>query len=161
MMRLNRKGFTLVEIMIVVAIIALLAAIAVPNLMRARHNANEGAALGTVRTVATAAESYRSVQTGRAWPDDLTDLAGATPPYLPSKFNAATPSVQGYTYTVLEDDTSSDNVLVFAQPGTWQGTGTRTFGYSSDRGEIRAIATEAAATATTNRALYNSMTAVD
>ena len=72
----TRQGFTLVEIMIVVAIIALLAAIAVPNLMRARHNANEGAALGTIRTVATAAESFRAVQTPRAWPADLAALAG-------------------------------------------------------------------------------------
>ena len=53
MRKLGRKGFTLVEIMIVVAIIALLAAIAIPNLLRARHNANESAALAPLKTLFT------------------------------------------------------------------------------------------------------------
>src|SRR5271167_2682133 len=74
----NHKGFSLIELLIVVAIILIIAAIAIPNLLRARIAANEASAVGSVRTIVTTNTQFYTTY-GQGFAPALTNLGGATP----------------------------------------------------------------------------------
>jgi len=125
---MNRKGFTLVEIMIVVAIIALLAAIAIPNLLRARLGANETAAIGACKTISTAMENWRSRHNANYAGASLATLSGATPPYIDQVLGAGTK--QGYTFAIALGAVAGGKTIAYdctATPITYQTTGERSF----------------------------------
>ena len=132
-LRKKPRGLTLVEVMIVVAIIALLAAIAIPNLLRAHHNANESAAIGVMHTLSAALESFRAAQTPPTYPTtDLTELSGATPPYIADSLADGTN--QGYTFTYTPVDANQYDLV--ASPDVVNVTGTRDF-FVDETGTIR------------------------
>jgi len=71
----NEKGFSLIELLIVVAIIGIIAAIAIPNLLKSRQAANEASAIGSVRTIGTAQATYQStLGKGKNFCDTLANL---------------------------------------------------------------------------------------
>jgi type IV pilus assembly protein PilA len=72
----KQKGFSLIELLIVVAIILIIAAIAIPNLLRSRIAANEASAVGSIRTINTSEVTYATTYSNVGFAP-LADLGGA------------------------------------------------------------------------------------
>ena len=85
----KQKGFSLIELLIVVAIILIIAAIAIPNLLRARIAANESGAAGNLRTINTAEVAYITAYPQTGYSTSLTELgSGAACPTPPTSATA-------------------------------------------------------------------------
>jgi prepilin-type N-terminal cleavage/methylation domain-containing protein len=91
----KNTGFTLIELMIVVAIIAIIAAIAIPNLLRSRMQSNESASIGNLRTINGAEVAFHSANNQYAITFD--ELTTATPPFLDGDWAAAK---SGYNFVL-------------------------------------------------------------
>ncbi len=75
----NQKGFSLIELLIVVAIILVISAIAIPSYMRSRMQANEASAVNSLRLINTAAITYFSTYSDIGYPPSLASMGGAVP----------------------------------------------------------------------------------
>lgn len=146
----KQKGFSLIELLIVVAIILIIAAIAIPNLLRARIAANESSAASGIRTINTAEIAYFTAY--QTYAPALTNLGpggpttacpGAVPAtaclidgVLASNGNPAGNGKSGYSYTATGTATTYNAVT---DPLTVNTTGVRSF-CSVEDGVVRFIA---------------------
>lgn len=153
----QENGFTLVEIMIVVAIIVLLAAVALPNLLYGRMLSNESVAQGTLKTIAGACESYRAVDSQKKFPANLATLTTSSPSYLPVVVDTVTTGAPKNGYNFIYTLLNPQQFVCCAIPATYRNTGIRTFAIN-ETGLLRAVDNGAAIVDTA--ALYEAMDVV-
>ena len=141
----NRKGFTLIELMIVVAVILIIAAIAIPGLLNAKINANEASAIDSLRAINVAQVSYQSAYPTKGFAASLTMLGGPdscnptaeTACLIDPDLTAGTKA--GYTFAtspIAVGNQASVSYVSGAAPLAFKHTGIRRF-CSSEKNIIR------------------------
>ena len=130
----KQVGFSLIELLIVVAIILIIAAIAIPNLLRAKMAANESSAVASVRTINTGEITYNSAYPTVGYAATLSALGGVTP-CTPSSTTAclidsvlASGTKSGYTFAATSaGGPPASQYFMTAIPVTLNQTGIRSF----------------------------------
>jgi prepilin-type N-terminal cleavage/methylation domain-containing protein len=152
-MKKNSKGFSLIELLIVVAIILIIAAIAIPNLLRSRIAANQASAVGSLRTLNTAEITYSStynVGFTSALSYLAPDATGTSPTstaagLIDSVLAAGAKSGYNFAYTPgASDATGRINTYSFTATPVSNSTGTNYY-YTDQSGVIRQNSTTTAA----------------
>ena len=130
-----KRGFTLVEIIIVVAIVMTLATLVVSSVLRARNNANEVAAVAACKTVITACQNFYANALPHTYPAGLSDLItpASNPPYIDSVLASGTKQGYQFTYELIDGESFTLN----ADPVVSGKTGTRHF-FVDESGIIKA-----------------------
>jgi prepilin-type N-terminal cleavage/methylation domain-containing protein len=107
----KQNGFSLIELLIVVAIILIIAAIAIPNLMRSKMAANEASAISSLRTINTAEVTYATVYPSVGYSNDMASLGGT-----PAVCNAAGGATSA-TACIIDQVLANATTLATAKSG--------------------------------------------